>query len=240
MSDAGDPLLDISDLAVNYGALPVLRNVSLQVQQGEVVGVLGPNGHGKTTLLRTVSGLVKQGKGSIRFSGVDISAVAADRRRRLGVAHVPQGDLLFHDMSVEENMAAGAYYNWRNRQSQISEVLSLFPELRNRRSAQAATLSGGERRLLAIARAIMTPAKILLVDEPSIGLSPSAITRVYEILRLLRQNGGTIFLVEETLTRLAGFADRVYLIDHGQIVAETTPVSLAEDTRLGKIYLGEI
>ena len=137
-------------------------------------------------------------------------------------------------------MAAGAYYNWRNRQSQISEVLSLFPELRNRRSAQAATLSGGERRLLAIARAIMTPAKILLVDEPSIGLSPSAITRVYEILRLLRQNGGTIFLVEETLTRLAGFADRVYLIDHGQIVAETTPVSLAEDTRLGKIYLGEI
>lgn len=234
------PLLQTKDLSVGYGALPVLRDVCIDINEGEAVAILGPNGHGKTTLMRTISGLLKPERGHVLFDGEDITRLSANNRRCLGIGHVPQGDLLFADMSVQENMAAGAYERnaWRSRRKNIAKNYALFPELELRKNAPAGALSGGERRMLAIARAIMTPSRVLLVDEPSIGLAPSAIVRLYQALHHLKDNGVTILLVEETLSRIEGFADRVYLLDHGQIVSEATPIALSQDKQLRKTYLG--
>ena len=232
-------LLTVSDLSVSYGALRVLHKVTLSAGPGEIVGVLGPNGHGKTTLMRAISGLVRSETGRIEFEGREISGLSADRRRLAGIGHVPQGDLLFSDLTVDENLDAGAYITWRDRKARKDEIFGLFPELARRRGSNAATLSGGERRMLAISRAIMSPAKIILIDEPSIGLAPSAISRVYETIKLLNHRGGTILLVEETLERVASIARRVYLLDHGQILAGTTPEVLGADERLQRTYFGK-
>src|SRR5262249_5374807 len=148
-------MLAVSNLSVSYGALRVLKDVSLRIGRREIVGVLGPNGHGKTTLMRAISGLVKSESGRIDFDGRDIGDLPADRRRLIGIGHVPQGDLLFPDLSVEENLEAGGYTAWRERSARKAEIFALFPELANRRASSAATLSGGERRMLAISRAIM-------------------------------------------------------------------------------------
>jgi branched-chain amino acid transport system ATP-binding protein len=236
--DEGKPLVAVVSLSVSYGALRVLKDVSLTIGRGEIVGLLGPNGHGKTTLMRTISGLVRSDSGRIEFDGRDIGKLSANRRRLIGIGHVPQGDLLFSDLSVEENLDAGAYSAWRERNNRKHEIFGLFPELASRRTSRAATLSGGERRMLAISRAIMAPVNVLLIDEPSTGLAPSAIARVYDTIRLLNEKGGTVLLVEENLEKLVGCAHRVYLVDHGQIVVETTPEVLVKDQRLQRTYFG--
>jgi len=238
MVDSG--LLATQGLSAGYGALPVLRNIAITVHAGEVVAMLGPNGHGKTTLMRVLSGLLLPSEGKIIFNGEDVTAIQAHRRRSKGICHVPQGDLLFSDMSIVENLAVGAYggAGWAQRGDKMDVMFELFPELQRRKHAPAGVLSGGERRMLAIARAIMAPSRLLLVDEPSLGLAPSAIDRVYQSLRHLKREGVTILLVEETIARIQGLADRVYLISHGQIVVETTPDALASDKRLTQAYLG--
>jgi branched-chain amino acid transport system ATP-binding protein len=233
-------LLATQGLSAGYGALPVLRNIAITVDAGEVVAMLGPNGHGKTTLMRVLSGLLMPSEGKVIFNGEDISTIQAHRRRAKGICHVPQGDLLFSDMSIAENLAVGAYggAGWAQRSERMEVMYDLFPELQRRKNAHAGVLSGGERRMLAIARAIMAPSRLLLVDEPSLGLSPSAIARVYQSLQHLKREGVTILLVEETIARIQGLADRVYLISHGQIVVETTPDALSSDKRLAQTYLG--
>ena len=233
-------ILQIVKIDASYGALPVLRDVSIEAQSGQTVAILGPNGHGKTALMRAISGLLPLSSGAIIYKGKDITVLPAHRRRTIGIGHVPQGDLLFPDMSVSENLEVGAYEHgsWPQRAEKMKRNFLLFPELERRQRSLAGTLSGGERRMLAIARAIMAPSDFLLVDEPSIGLAPSAIIRVYETLHRLKAEGVTILLVEETLARVEHIADNVYLMDHGRIVAESTPQDLAGSDRIRKTYLG--
>lgn len=228
------------NLSSGYGALQVLRDVSLEVSAGEVVAILGPNGHGKTTLMRALSGLVPLWSGSVWLEERDISALPAHRRRALGLAQVPQGDMLFPEMSVLENLLAGAVIreSWRNRREQLERMLALFPELGQRQSSLTRALSGGERRMLAIARALMTESRVLLIDEPSIGLAPSAIKRVYETLHALKAKGVTLLIVEETPIRVLDIADQIYLLDHGQIVERTTAAQLEDSGQIHRSFLG--
>jgi branched-chain amino acid transport system ATP-binding protein len=197
------PILELSGVTAGYGSLTVLRDVSLTVGEGEFVTVVGPNGHGKTTLLRAISGLVRRRSGSIRVAGAEIPPrtwqVAA-----LGVAHVPQGDLLFAQMSVYENLVMGAYAT-RDRAEiarRLEEVYALLPKLAERRDQIAASLSGGERRMVGIGRGLMTGGRILLIDEPSLGLAPLVIEQVYEVIAELSRAGRTILLVEENPARI--------------------------------------
>lgn len=240
MAEDAPPLLRVEGLRAGYGALSVLRGISLTVRQGETAALLGPNGHGKTTLLRALSGLLAKSSGDMWFLGRSMAAASAAERRRMGIAHVPQGDLLFTEMSVHENLLAGAFAGpaWRDRHAHADECYAIFPELALRRRSAAGLLSGGERRMLSIARAIMAPSRLLLVDEPSIGLSPGAIRRVYDALARLRRGGATILIVEETLERVQGFADLVHLIDRGELVATATPAEIRGNERLLRTYLG--
>lgn len=240
MRAAGEMSLEIAGLTAGYGNLNVFRDFDMKVHRGEAVGILGPNGHGKTTLMRAISGLVEIRKGQIELDGSPVGHLGPEARRLAGIGHVPQGDLLFANLTVEENIVAGAYprSSWKDRAAKLDAVYTLFPELKARRTSLSGNLSGGERRMVAIARATMAPARILLVDEPSIGLAPSAIQRVYQSLQHIREEGTTIVLVEETLARVEKFVDRIYLLDHGKVVADATPAALARDEQLRRTYLG--
>jgi branched-chain amino acid transport system ATP-binding protein len=235
-----DAMLEVRDLSASYGQTRVLDGIDLTVGDGEVVVVIGPNGHGKTTLLRAISGLVPASGGSISFEGERIDGERPDRIASRGLVHIPQGDLPFPDMTVEENLILGAFVGeaWRRRSERLERVYGIFPALADRRGQRARTLSGGERRMLALGRGLMREARLLMLDEPSLGLAPVIVNEVYRHIEGIIASGATLLLVEENFTHVRSFDARVLLLESGRIVREGTVASLLEDDIVMATYLG--
>jgi branched-chain amino acid transport system ATP-binding protein len=236
-------MLELRDLVVHYGAIQALSGVSLKVPQGQVVCVIGSNGAGKTTTLRTVSGLLRPTSGSITLDDKSLVGQAAHQIARLGVAHVPEGRHVFPDQSVEDNLSLGAFARRGEGRAAISasvdEVYAMFPRLAERRTQLAGTMSGGEQQMLAIGRALMLQPKLVLLDEPSMGLAPIVIDEVFRRLADLKQRGLTMLLVEQLAYRALDLADYAYVIEHGRIELEGPARSLRNDPRVRAAYLGE-
>lgn len=234
------PFLEVADLSTGYDDTPVLERIGIVVYQGETVVMLGPNGHGKTTLLRAICGLHRAWAGVIRFDGRDIVREPPNRIVARGLVYIPQGDLLFGDMTVLENLLAGAFLRgaWKRRQERLETVWTIFPHLRGIADRAVRSLSGGERRMVALGRGLMTNAKMLLVDEPSLGLAPIAIDAIYRAFHRLREMGITILIVEEMAERAGALADRLYLLDSGHIILEGRAEELLRDQAVLGAYLG--
>ncbi|PWH20473.1 MAG: branched-chain amino acid ABC transporter ATP-binding protein [Ardenticatenia bacterium] len=233
-------MLKVTNLEAGYGGSIVLHGVSLEVRDGEAVVLLGPNGHGKTTLLRTISGLIRPSAGRIEFDGKVLSDMSPAEIVAAGVVHIPQGDLPFPELTVLENLLMGAYLPdaWKQRKQKLEQVYELFPVLRERSNQLARTLSGGERRMLALGRGLMSNAKLLMVDEPSLGLAPFLIEEVYRKIRDINKSGLSVLLADENADHIAGFADRVYLLEMGSIVSEGTAEEMLKNEALLAAYLG--
>jgi branched-chain amino acid transport system ATP-binding protein len=234
------PLIAIKEVTAGYGGLVVLDSLSLEIGLGEFVAVVGPNGHGKSTLLKTISGLVPASRGSVTLAGADITHMRPDRIVAAGIVHVPQGDLLFPDMTVLENLLMGAYLPEAAAHAgrRLEEVFTLLPKLRDRRDQIASTLSGGERRMTGIGRGLMASGKVLMLDEPSLGLAPIVIDQIYELIDRLKASGRTIVLVEENAARIFDRADRVCLLDNGRFVWSGIGPELMKRPELLETYLG--
>jgi branched-chain amino acid transport system ATP-binding protein len=232
-------LLELQDLEVRYGGITALRDVSLDVAEGEIVALLGANGAGKTTTLRTISGLHRPHSGEVRFAGQRIDAVPPHRICALGIGHVPEGRRIFPRMSVGENLEMGAYLNRGDRTKERNRVFELFPVLAERRKQDGGTLSGGEQQMLAIGRALMSRPKLLLFDEPSMGLAPMFVARIFEIIRDIRERGVTVLLVEQNAAQALALADRGYVLETGSVVMTGPASVLLGDDRVRAAYLGE-
>ena len=233
-------MLEVRGLHAGYAGSEVLHGIDLRVGEGEGVIVLGPNGHGKTTLLRAITGLLPARSGGVIFGGRDITRWRPDVIAAAGVIHIPQGDLLFPEMTVRENLLMGAYYgpSWSERKIRLKRVYQLFPWLEERAGQLARTLSGGERRMLALGRGLMAQAKILLIDEPSLGLAPLATQQIYASIRSIKEGGMSLLLADENANHVSGLADRVYLLVTGMLVREGPAEALLEDEALLESYLG--
>ena len=234
------PALSIDAITAGYGGPPVLKRVSLAVARGSLVTVIGPNGHGKSTLLRAVSGLARVRDGAIAVAGRAIGGLAPHVIAALGIAHVPQGDLLFPQMSVEENLLMGAYTEKAKStiKARLDEVFALLPKLAERRSQSASTLSGGERRMVGIGRGLMMGGSLMLIDEPSLGLAPLIIEQIYGVIADLKASGRSILLVEENPARVVDLADTIHLLDNGTIIWSGPPAELMARDELLSTYLG--
>ena len=232
--------LTLSNVASGYGQHLVILDVSLEVPQGTLAALIGPNGHGKTTLLRTVSGLVPCRSGTISLHGQRIDRLRPDEIVAAGLVHVPQGDLLSPDMTVLENLRMGAYLPAAAKQERqrLEEVFTLLPKLRERRGQVASTLSGGERRMVGIGRGLMAGGSILMLDEPSLGLAPIVIDQIYAVIASLRASGRTIVIVEENATRIAEIADRLHLLDNGRFAWAGSGPELMSSPEILSAYLG--
>jgi branched-chain amino acid transport system ATP-binding protein len=237
---SGEPLLRLSGVHTYYGHIHAIQGLDLDVQRGEIVTLLGANGAGKTTTLRTISGLIHPGEGRITFDGEDITRLPAHRLVRLGIGHAPEGRRVFGRMSVHENLKMGAFS--RNRTSDLTSdydrVFSLFPRLHERRKQAAATLSGGEQQMLAIGRALMARPKLLLLDEPSMGLAPILVEQIFRIIQDINSQGTTVLLVEQNALMALGIASRGYILQTGRIVLQDSAGRLAENPEVRKAYLG--
>lgn len=233
-------LLKIDGISAGYGNATVLRDVSIDIRKGDVIGIIGPNGHGKTTLLNTISGFVRPKYGAIIYFGRVINLLRPEQIVKRGIIQIPQGDLVFPDMTIEENLYVGSYLedSPARRNASLEDVFQIFPKLQQRRDQVASTLSGGERRMLAIGRGLMSPSEILMVDEPSLGLAPIVIDQVYAVLDELKKQGRTIILVEENPGRVEDFADQVVLLDNGSIVWSGSAGELKESDNILETYLG--
>ena len=236
------PILAVSDLWAGYGDAPVIRGLGLTVEPGEVAVIIGPNGHGKTTLLRAISGLVKPSGGEVLLDGQPTAGQTPEYIAQLGLVHVPQGDGLFPEMTVEENLLMGAFpaSAWRSRRRALARAYELFPGVRDRADQRARTLSGGERRLTALARGLMRPSRIMLIDEPSLGLAPVAIDTVYGAIAELKAATTTILLVEENFSHVGSIADMVYVVEMGVIVRSGSFSDLSRDPTVVRTYLGSL
>jgi branched-chain amino acid transport system ATP-binding protein len=231
-------LLEVSELHAGYGPVEVLRGVELEVGQGEVVVVLGANGAGKTTTMRAITGMIGR-RGTVRFDGKDISEVSADEIVRQGIAHVPQGRGTFVDLTVEDNLRVGAYVWKGDVDAEIDRWLEVFPRLAQRRAQRAGSLSGGEQQMLAIARALMSRPKLILCDEPSLGLAPIVTQDLFRVLAQLNEEDGiSILLVEQNANLALDIADRVYLLETGEIVATGGADEMRGNESVRKAYLG--
>ncbi|CAB3779927.1 ABC transporter ATP-binding protein [Pararobbsia alpina] len=234
-------LLDISGLSVNYGAVQALRHVSLHVDSHEIVTIIGGNGAGKSSLMRALSG-IEQSSGEILFDGDRLNGIKAHHRVRRGIAHVPEGRQVFPDQTVLDNLMLGAYLR-KNEPAAIGEDIeacfAMFPRLRERKEQYAGTLSGGEQQMLAIARALMSKPKILMLDEPSLGLAPLIVAEIFKIIRSLKERGMTILLVEQMANQALAISDRAYVLEVGSIVMESTGRELLASDRVREAYLGK-
>ncbi|MEM3697670.1 MAG: ABC transporter ATP-binding protein [Candidatus Micrarchaeia archaeon] len=233
-------MLKVKNINVFYGELQVLYDVSLDIDEGEFCAVIGSNGAGKTTLLKTISGLIKPKNGCIEFNGNRIDKSGTHNIVEQGIALVPEGRMLFYDMSVLENLYVGSYLRnaRQKRESRLKEVFELFPILKERKNQIARTLSGGEQQMLAIARALMLKPRLLLIDEPSWGLAPLIVKRIFDLLKHLNEMGLTIMLVEQNVHLALKYADRVYVLENGKIVLEGRSEEIAEKEHIRKAYLG--
>jgi branched-chain amino acid transport system ATP-binding protein len=233
-------LLEARNLAIAYGDATAVWDVSLDVDDGEVVSVIGPNGAGKSTLINSVAGLLRWRSGSLRTAGVDLAAVPAHHVCRHGIALVPEGRRLFTRMSVEENLEMGCYRGEARgaRRSSLDRVYTLFPILRQRRRQIAGSLSGGQQQMVAIGRALMARPRLLLLDEPSLGLAPAVVDQVFETLRVIHAEGVAVLLVEQNVARALELADRAYVLEQGRIVAAGAPATLLAQARIQEAYLG--
>ena len=236
------PLLAVTDLRAGYGAVPVLQGVSLTVEENEIVAVLGPNGAGKTTTLSAISGLLKPWSGSIEYEGADIGGQNPAAIVAAGIAHVPEGRHVFPALSVEENLKLGGWPQRKIGGAQsrnMDRVYSYFPVLRERRTQLAGSLSGGEQQMLAIGRALMSGPKLLIVDEAALGLAPVMVERVFDIVKEIRRDGNTVLIVEQNAPVTLALADRVYLMQRGEIVAGGPAAEIREAGVLDA-YLGPL
>jgi branched-chain amino acid transport system ATP-binding protein len=233
-------LLQVTDLQAGYGALQVLWDVSLSVAEGEFVALIGPNGAGKTSTLRAIAGLIKPSNGEIRFRGESIGGQRTNRIARLGMSFVTEELDLFENMSVRENLILGAYARRDKQQVEktLDTVLELFPVFAERQRQLAGTLSGGERKMLAIGRGLMSDPRLIMVDEPSLGLAPRLAVTVFEALRELHRSDVTILLVEQNVNTTLHITDRCYVLEHGRVVLEGASADLLENAYLRETYLG--
>jgi branched-chain amino acid transport system ATP-binding protein len=234
-------VLQISDVHTSYGQIRALRGVSMETEEGKLTCLLGPNGAGKTTLMFTIAGILRARRGSIKLNGTELVGSKPHHIVASGVVLVPENRLVFPDMPVRENLLAGAYLRLSDRAEvdrDIDAMMERFPGLKARASQNAGTLSGGEQQMLAVARALMARPKILLMDEPSLGLAPLIVEEIFSIIGDLRKEGRTIFLVEQNAHMALQYADKVYLLEQGQVTFEGTPGDLERDDVIRRAYLG--
>ena len=232
-------MLKVNDINVYYGSIHAIKGVSFEVNEGEIVTLIGANGAGKSTVLKTVSGLLHSATGSVEFLGKNISSVAPHKIVKEGLAHVPEGRRIFLQMTVEENLDMGAFtQGGKNVDEDMARVYEQFPRLKERRKQIAGTLSGGEQQMLAMGRALMSRPKLLMLDEPSMGLSPILVDLVFDIIKEFHGNGTTILLVEQNAGKALEISDRAYVLESGRIVLTGTGSELANSDEVKKAYLG--
>ena len=232
-------MLTVTDAVVRYGSIEALHGISFDVEQGEIVTLLGANGAGKSTTLRMVSGLHAVASGSIVFEGHDISKIKAHEFVSMGISHVPEGRRVFPRMTVEENLEMGAFRRSGPLRDDMEEIYTQFPILKERRKQLGTNLSGGEQQMLAIGRALMSKPRLLLLDEPSMGLAPMIVETIFSIISQIRDAGTTVFVVEQNATQALRLADRGYVMENGRIVFGGPAADLLHDERVRAVYLGE-
>ena len=234
-------MLEVKGLQVYYGMIQALKDVSFEVNQGEVIALIGANGAGKTTTLHTVTGLLPSKAGSIMFEGVDITKMPAHKIVEMGIAHVPEGRRVFSQLSVYENLIMGAYTRKDKKEiaENLEKVYQRFPRLRERKTQRAGTLSGGEQQMLAMGRALMSNPKMIVMDEPSMGLSPIFVNEIFDIIEKVSASGTTVLLVEQNAKKALSIADRAYVLETGNIVLSGDAKELMNDDSIKKAYLGE-
>ncbi|WP_081909920.1 ABC transporter ATP-binding protein [Candidatus Izimaplasma bacterium HR1] len=240
-------LLEVKDLSVSYGAIQALRKVSITVEEGSIVAILGSNGGGKTTLLKKISGLIEAVEGTVRFAGEDITNLSAEKIASLGIVQSPEGRQVFSDLTVEENLSIGAFTlkakDGVSRKVRLKEnlkrVYKYFPVLKERKNQVALTLSGGEQQMLAISRALMASPKLLILDEPSLGLAPLIVRDIFQIIKEFRNEGTTILIVEQNALQTLKIADYTYVLQVGEVIIEGKAEELKKDHKLVEAYLGK-
>ena len=233
-------MLEVKNLSVSYGAIEAVKDISFTVNDGEIVSLIGANGAGKTTTLHTITGLVPAKSGSVMYNGVDLLKTHNNKIVTLGMAHIPEGRHVFTRMSVEENLEMGAFSlkDQSDLKKDLDMVYGLFPRLKERRNQKAGTLSGGEQQMLAMGRALMSHPKTILMDEPSMGLSPKLVKEIFSIIRKLHEQGITILLVEQNAKMALSIADRAYVLETGRITMEGDAKELLNNEQVRKAYLG--
>ena len=234
-------MLEVRDLQVYYGMIHAIKGISFDVNQGEVIALIGANGAGKTTTLHTITGLLAPKSGSVLFEGKDITKVPAHKIVSMGMAHVPEGRRVFAELSVYENLKMGAYTRKDKKEIEesLANVYKRFPRLEERKNQMAGTLSGGEQQMLAMGRALMSKPKIILMDEPSMGLSPIFVNEIFDIIRAVSESGTTVLLVEQNAKKALSISDRAYVLETGTITMPGMAKELLEDEAVKKAYLGE-
>ena len=231
-------MLKIEDMHVYYGAIHAVKGVSFEVGEGEIVALIGANGAGKSTILKTISGLMHPRSGSITFMDKNIAHTDAYKLVRQGLAHVPEGRRIFLQMTVQENLEMGAFTQKEVSKEELDKVFELFPRLKERRKQVAGTLSGGEQQMLAMSRALMSKPKLMMLDEPSMGLAPILVDQIFSIIKELHAAGTTILLVEQNASKALEIADRAYVLETGTITLSGTGAELAQSDEVRKAYLG--
>ncbi|GAA4803836.1 ABC transporter ATP-binding protein [Actinomycetospora chlora] len=235
-------LLELEDVHVAYGRIQALRGISLRVEEGQIVALIGANGAGKTTTMKAISGILGLASGSMRFEGDDLTAIRADLRVKRGISQVPEGRGIFPGMTVAENIDMGAYLRSDRRSKEFADdldrVFELFPRLKERRSQTGGTLSGGEQQMLAMGRALMARPRLLLLDEPSMGLAPQFIAQIFRVIEDINRQGTTVLLVEQNATQALGLAHQAYVLETGEVTRSGTGADLLADPTIQDAYLG--